>query len=301
MAEVFTDLTRAASLIARNLHSLHTVRRGPYSWTLDLSGRCYAPAFRQLRGVGDPVLARDRGPHGVKQFFIDMHVRCRSCGWCLRQRSRAWESRASTETTRATRTWFITLTLSPANHYLMLAQARAAGRNDPSREFADRCWAIGKEITRYLKRIRKESGAKLRYVLVAEPHKSGLPHFHMLVHEQGGKVAWKTLTTQWKLGHSKAKLCDAGSARYVAKYLSKDARARVRASVHYGALLDVDELPEITVSHPSLIAAVPRIDLAGTLEQFQLHSQQDVSNDLHTSPLVFPGGWIRTMGDGDYG
>lgn len=98
---------------------------------------------------------------------------------------------------------------------------------------------ISPEITRYLKRIRKQSSAPLRYLCVMESHKSGLPHYHMLVHEQDPAlpVRHKLLTDQWLLGFTVWKLCPLGDVRaatYLCKYLSKSTAARVRASVRYG-------------------------------------------------------------------
>ena len=109
------------------------------------------------------------------------------------------------------------------------------------KQFQARHQAIGPELTKFLKRVRKESAAMLRYCLVAEAHKSGLPHYHLVVHETGGEpVRHKTLQGQWKLGYSNWKLVDINdsgkTAAYVAKYLSKSALARVRASKHYGHL-----------------------------------------------------------------
>lgn len=96
--------------------------------------------------------------------------------------------------------------------------------------------AIGPEIGKFLKRVRKNTGAKLRYLLVAEPHKSGLPHFHMLIHQCDTHipVRYDDLKSQWRLGFSAWKLTDYKSASYVCKYLSKSLRARVRASQAYG-------------------------------------------------------------------
>ncbi len=95
----------------------------------------------------------------------------------------------------------------------------------------------GKEITRYLKRLRK-AGARVRYCLVAEAHKSGLPHFHMLLHEvsEDHPVRHRLLVDKWGAGFVNAKLVPSESrvAFYVTKYLTKSARARIRASAEYG-------------------------------------------------------------------
>ena len=96
---------------------------------------------------------------------------------------------------------------------------------------------VGREVTRYLKRVRKESGARVRYLLVAERHKSGQPHLHIMVHEadQERPVRYATLANQWKLGFVHFKLAqDTKTAAYVCKYISKALLARVRASLRYG-------------------------------------------------------------------
>lgn len=146
------------------------------------------------------------------------------------------------------RTWFLTLTLRPEEHFRMATQARhrLAGsgvdfdRLSLDRQFEERHREVNREITLYLKRVRKESGRKFRYFLVAERHRSGLPHYHALVHETAldGPIRAATLKSQWRLGFSQCKLVaetgDGRAASYVAKYLSKDALARVRASAGYG-------------------------------------------------------------------
>jgi hypothetical protein len=147
------------------------------------------------------------------------------------------------------RTWFVTLTLAPERHFWVISQARhrlaaqaidfdAMSERDRFREQVN---IINQEITLWLKRLRKQSNAPLRYVLVAERHKSGLPHFHALLHEmdESTPVRAALIKSQWRFGFSQCKLVAQGenpqkAARYVSKYLSKDALARVRASVGYG-------------------------------------------------------------------
>jgi hypothetical protein len=96
------------------------------------------------------------------------------------------------------------------------------------------------EVTRWLKRVRKQSGASLRYLLVVEPHQDGFPHFHMLVHEASTQVSKRILEGQWNYGFSKWKLVPPGEMRhvaYVCKYVAKSAQARIRASRQYGQAL----------------------------------------------------------------
>ena len=170
------------------------------------------------------------------------------------------------------RTWFVTLTLSPESHYRCLIQAKhrlgARGedfdRLSDERQFKERVHEAGREITLWLKRLRKNSGAPLRYLLVAERHKSGLPHFHALLHEVDERQPLRaaTLKSAWRLGFSQCKLValqtDPRCAAYVAKYLSKDAAARVRASKGYGQAApltssDIEHLVhEMFVQAPSL-------------------------------------------------
>lgn len=159
------------------------------------------------------------------------------------------------------RTWFVTLTLRPDAHFKIASQARlrlaAQGedfdRLDGATQFAERHREISREITLWLKRVRKESGVSLRYFLVAEAHKSGLPHYHAMVHEPcpDQPVRARTLSRQWTLGFSQCKLVAEGeekrTASYVAKYLSKDAISRVRASQGYGQ--GIQNKPSGIVNH----------------------------------------------------
>lgn len=207
------------------------------------AGDCTAPVHREITGrpEGQPKWHEwEPGKRGT--LILDLQVRCRQCESCLRARARHWALRAKSEIDAVARTWFGTLTLRPdrQNYYLNLARASyARSGDDLDRQpeeviFRERAAAIGLEVTRYLKRVRKNSGARLRYVLVFEAHKSGDPHLHMLVHEVGGVVTYRHLSDAWTEGFTKWKLADTGASRYVTKYLSKSMLARVRASVRYG-------------------------------------------------------------------
>jgi hypothetical protein len=160
------------------------------------------------------------------------------------------------------RTWFGTLTLSAQAQFQMMLQAGARTRRrgsdfqllTPAAQFTARHQQINRELTLWLKRIRKESGSKFRYILVAEAHKSGLPHYHTLIHECEGKpIRHSMLKKQWKLGFSDFKLVaqdgDTRAAYYVAKYLAKSATARVRASQAYGG--GIDDISQFICENPS--------------------------------------------------
>jgi hypothetical protein len=131
-------------------------------------------------------------------------------------------------------------------HFLSLARATAARKGydfedqTNEKQFIARNAEISKEITRYIKRVRKNSAASLRYLVVTEAHKSGDPHYHALIHEvhPDEPVRKAILKDCWKLGFSHHKLVkDPIHASYVCKYLSKTMSARVRASQHYGRII----------------------------------------------------------------
>lgn len=212
------------------------------------AGDCSSPIHieRKVLRVRSSKLDGDFiGPERVAT--IEYEARCRRCDACLKQRARQWAFRARQELRLADRSWFGTLTLSPDQHFRAMIQAesrlRAGGERfedvNPDAQFQLRNQQIQREITLWVKRVRKVSGAKLRLLCVAEAHKTGLPHYHVIVHQcgDGPPILWKHLSGQWKLGHSKFNLVpegDEGAAFYVTKYLTKSSLAKVRASVRYG-------------------------------------------------------------------
>lgn len=183
-------------------------------------------------------------PGDVEPLRIFMSAPCRKCVTCLRRRSRLWYSRARAETAQAGRTWFGTLTLSPQSHWEIELRARARlargavpwSSLSDRQQFVERHAEISREITLYLKRVRFSSAANLRYLCVAEQHKSGLPHYHLLIHEcLLSPVTKATLQAQWQLGFSSMKLVQSPkSVGYTTKYIAKSVLARVRASIRYG-------------------------------------------------------------------
>lgn len=177
--------------------------------------------------------------------MVDMYVSCRRCEACLKHRAKLWTARALEETRLSARTWFGTITLAPEHHHVALAKARrVASRNaidfdalEPDEQFQMRHHQINVELTKYIKRVRSNTGAPLRYLLVVEAHKSGLPHYHALVHQVADTpVSKRDLQGAWALGFTQFKLVDpeTPAAFYVCKYLAKSALARVRASAGYG-------------------------------------------------------------------
>lgn len=204
------------------------------SW--ELEGSCTDPYFLSVMGRNDL-----NAP-----LWVDMSMRCRKCPECLRQRGWSWKTRAEEETRLASRTWFGTFTLRPEEHLRSLHQAREVARSrgvdfdalDADEQFRARSREIARDFTLFFKRVRKTSDARFRYLLVAEPHKSGLPHYHALIHEIHPlkPIRHKVLKGAWKLGFSAFKLTDLKDQKegYVCKYISKSLLARVRASKRYG-------------------------------------------------------------------
>lgn len=215
----------------------------------DISGNCHSPYVTELTGrpeaeQGQRYVAILAGKK--MSLHLDISTRCRKCPACAAARSNLWRYRVKSELQASARSWFGTLTMSPDAHYRVMCAAshkRATGGTrwadlTETERFADVASASLKEVTRYIKRLRKQSKVPLRYIVVTEKHKSGLPHFHMLVHEVELKpITHKILSTQWKMGFEKWRLVPIESthhARYVTKYISKDALTRIRASQHYG-------------------------------------------------------------------
>lgn len=207
----------------------------------DISGNCQTP---------HTVERFSRCPEGITpNAWIVMQVRCRKCTPCLRVRAKMWTERAMIETRMWPRTWWITLTFKPELQQRAIWRARqkcaksavdfdALGFRD---KFAEQHRMLGPSVTAWLKRVRKESDTRFRYLMVAEYHKSGNPHYHLLLHELVGfaPVRKSVMREQWStLGFSKFKLVEADgtddACRYVCKYASKTSAARVRASQKYG-------------------------------------------------------------------
>lgn len=219
----------------------------------DVSGNCLSPVPVELKSR--KLLMQERQfvvtasrPETLPRF-MDLHVRCRKCRTCLAAKASQWRLRTRAEFGQSHRTWMTTLTLSPQAHTTMLY--RAALRLSKSgvkidelpdaEQFFEREKESFRELQKWLKRIRKNSGCEIRYLAITEAHKSGLPHYHVLLHEpdpEGPLRYDRHLKGSWALGFARYKLVDdARGADYVCKYLNKSPEARVRASVQYGAAL----------------------------------------------------------------
>lgn len=249
----------------------------------DISGNCSNPGHRELR-TAKPLSggeARKGGQFGIVKSqtsvrTIELKTRCRKCDGCLRVRAYQWRQRATQEYANSVRTWFGTITLSAEAQFKAISRARLRldqygidfDNLSRAEQFAERHREIGPELTKYIKRVRKESGASIRYILVAEAHKSGAPHYHVLIHERSGPpVRHSCLTRQWHLGFTKFNLVkDKGAAGYVCKYLSKSASARVRASAGYGLdslqtniLRSSVETPHVDTHRPTSLNHISKV------------------------------------------
>lgn len=253
----------------------------------DCAGNCERPVHRELY-TAKPLQGRFGGPASRYDVVtertggrtIELQVRCRKCRPCLRVRAFQWRIRAVSETRASERTWFGTLTLSANEQARAFYAARrrlaAAGTRIESlsveEQLFERHKEVSGELTRWLKRVRKESNAPLRYMLVMEAHKSGMPHYHCLIHELDASmpVRHHVLTRQWKLGFTKFNLVDVddpAAAGYVCKYLSKSLTARVRASKGYGhreLVTSLDVVKRVKEEEETLLTPFKNYFLKGT-------------------------------------
>lgn len=178
-------------------------------------------------------------------LYLEHWLRCNRCSECLKHRARLWAARIHYEVENAPRTWFGTLTLNPSRLFQTELEARRAVAGYDQLPLWDkrkeRLRVSGSEVTRYMKRLRKEATAKIRFVCVTETTSSGErefhPHYHLLVHEQTrGALLHSVLAKHWTWGFEKWRLIEPQTRPewYLCKYLLKERGDRVRASVLYG-------------------------------------------------------------------
>lgn len=256
MAQFFA-LEDTVRLIGRKFDKLE--RKSTATMVLKLAGRCEAPVIVERQARPRKVLVgsdREWNPITESQpghvIFLDMEVPCRRCLPCRRARAAHWRHRIISELSGSHRTWFLTLTLSDHEQWQAIAMASqlaakssrsfSACSDDEKQRLLIR--AVSPELTRYWKRIRKNSGAKCKFIWVAEFESSGERgswnlHFHALVHEISPEqpIRKAVLKAAWRLGFSMAKLVDEPqkAAGYLCKYVTKSLGAGIRASHRYGA------------------------------------------------------------------
>lgn len=229
---------------------------------------------REIHAIGLPSGVV---PDGIGPLPVSMLARCRRCDNCLQHRRNLWTARARDEIRGSNRTWFGTLTVNPEHRMRLLVLAvrstmerRLEAWTDlnTSEQFRAICRHLSRDVTLWLKRVRKLSGVPLRYLLVVEAHKDGFPHLHILLHEPTSAPVRKAmLESQWRSGFSHWRLVDAGDERaalYVCKYLSKDALTRIRASSRYGQGATATK---ISAAVEALAGAVATLNEASESEQ----------------------------------
>lgn len=218
----------AAKMAARGL--AHPV--GGYTWLAPGKPYCDDPV---------QLVIGKRGKSAGLPVGLYMWGPCRKCEKCLLFRQMKWRERAMVEllatAQRGNRSWWVTLTFSPVHLAGILAEAVSA-TGGQSLQAVDRA-AYG-HVQRYLKRLRKASKATFRYLAVYERgEETGRSHYHLLIHETGGRpVLKRQLEEQWR-SHVHARLVHldkgpGGLASYVTKYATKSVEVRIRASQAYG-------------------------------------------------------------------
>lgn len=237
--------------LAKNALAAGGERKGPITIEWDITGntRCQRPytteiGARPSRANGQKMVIVK--PGSKAPVYVHLTTPCRLCEACLLHRMRLWRMRALAEARAASRIWMGTLTLSPEQQFLALSRARRECRErevvfdelPAHQQLRLRDRQIAPDIQRYLKRVRAQAGGPMRYLCICEAHRSGAPHYHLLVFE--GSVDYpikhKVLKAQWRLGFSDFKLVkDKGpQVAYVCKYVAKSMGARVRASIDFG-------------------------------------------------------------------
>lgn len=244
------DVDRLQALYTERMHDENFVVLGPRRGELHVSGNCTQPVtvVRWSRAHGE-TKKWGKGAKPAPMMEITFFTRCRRCPACQQQTAREWRARAINEIEASARTWFGTLTLSPASHYVVDTICATRERDfwslPQEKKFAAQSKVAGAEVTKWLKRVRKQADLPFRYLLAVERHDSAKtsiemrnrPHMHILVHEYEGLPLKKSiLRDQWEqLGFSRWKLTDGiQGAFYVTKYITKSVECRLRASIDYG-------------------------------------------------------------------
>ena len=270
----------ASKAIMEGYGSLHVWDDNGYPRRLvvcDLTSGC-----EDARGV--ELHARYSAEHGkaVRPLTVSMKVRCRKCDNCKALRTRFWSGRALSEFGQAKRTLFGTLTVRFDEHlkadnrirYALDRQGVNFDALPEGEKFAERAAELGRDVTKFIKRLRKGRRLKrrwlirpkFRYLIVCERHDGketsdemrNRPHFHFLFHETSltrclvrpgevmtaktGKYEGKQLVREysflrknWNLGFSSVLVAeDSRACLYVSKYINKSVQVRVRNSQNYG-------------------------------------------------------------------
>ena len=254
-----------AATVSRALDAGGTVK-SPLTVSWDASGKCLSPVFIEHRGAKARTVFQKTHMNSSDDPInvLEIKARCRKCYPCRQAKAAYWRHLAGNEIEWSERSWFGTLTINPHKRfeYVSLARLRLAETNvdfdalSQEERFRILVRIVQPDITKYWKRLRKNSGCRFKYLLVAEAHKDGFPHWHFLCHEYVGKLSGQAMREQWsKIGFAHAKIVDKAKgnvAFYVTKYITKALSTKVIASLSYGYR------PQDTASSESASVKLPR-------------------------------------------
>lgn len=229
-----------------------------------MAGNCTAPA--KISTKSQEVYYN--GKLNMLPRWVTLVVRCRKCVQCRLTRSWVWSDRAALEAAKGGRVWWCTFTLKPELQYIAELQAIEQAKNegdefwrlDARKQFALRTkycrihlskmfWRMRKGLrTGYFNKNIVDIGGKaqaeiipplnFRYMVVAEPHQSGNPHFHALIYEQGPTQIKSNWLNHYAsiTGHSSFELARSPvkCSRYITGYLSKSPISIISASLGFG-------------------------------------------------------------------
>lgn len=140
---------------------------------------------------------------------IQLRLPCGGCLGCRANIAQAWALRCQLELQQHTQAVFTTLTYNDENVPVTL----------PPPEEALPLW---------LKRLRKNTGQKLRFFACAEyGERTNRPHFHAIIyglgeqHAEDIQNAWKNTRTRQLLGHTRTERATPANIAYTAGYCQK--------------------------------------------------------------------------------
>lgn len=207
----------------------------------------------------------------------DFLSRCGKCGPCVRLKKWLKTNRIELEMKSAHGAWFCTLT-------------QVQFELDDGRKFGVMTY---ENVKKFLKRLRKNTGAEIKFVMAEELHRSGVRHWHAILMHRG-TVSKRQLEAAWAgddlAGHCMVRRINGrGAARYVMKYIGKDEAYIVRSSIHLGKATT-----DKVVAHPlvqAALAAFPkaRLRLDGTPIPIELLRSppptNTTTNDVNAPPV----------------
>lgn len=155
------------------------------------------------------------------KFPEGLLVPCGKCINCAIQKTNEWALRLEHEQLFSVIQYFITLTYDEKN--------------------CPKDYSLKKEhIQKYIKRVRKEYGKKLRYYITAEyGERYGRPHYHGIIFgydEKNIELLNKTLEKKWGKGMVHIGTVTTNSIRYVVGYTDKKILTWLKQDIGYRQL-----------------------------------------------------------------